>query len=162
MNHRKCTVSWISVQRYLPAAIIVLARTVGSILLSSTVNSSCKLFSQNLSEININFARDNVAAARNYTIKTMVMKGMKRRYIIYNIFDSSKRHMKSILPTLESGYLIGELHMSIRSGAKRPNKLSPERSSFSQIFFMNSCSSSSAWAPTTSMSSSSSLACKLR
>ena len=58
----------------------MLARTVGSILLSSTVNSSCKLFSQKFSEININFARDNVAAARNYTIKTIVMGGMKQRY----------------------------------------------------------------------------------
>ena len=139
----------------------MLARTVGSILLSSTVNSSCKLFSQNFSEININFARDNVAAARNYTIKTIVMRKMRQRYN-NNLGGDFITAYKSILPTLESGYLMGELHMSIKSGAKRPNKLSPERSSFSQIFFMNSCSSSSAWAPTTSMSSSSSLACKLR
>ena len=50
---------------FLPAAIIVLARTVASELLSKTVKSSCKLFSQNFSDTNINFARLSVAEARN-------------------------------------------------------------------------------------------------
>ena len=50
---------------FLPAAIIVLARTVASELLSKTVKRSCKLFSQNFSDTNINFARLSVADARN-------------------------------------------------------------------------------------------------
>lgn len=51
---------------FLPAAIIVFARTVASELLSKTVKRSCKLFSQNFSDTNINFARLSVAEARNY------------------------------------------------------------------------------------------------
>lgn len=50
---------------FLPAAIIVFARTVASELLSKTVNRSCKLFSQNFSDTNINFARLSVAEARS-------------------------------------------------------------------------------------------------
>ena len=45
---------------------MVLALTVGSELLSRTVKSNCRLFSQKLSETNINLAKDNVAAALNF------------------------------------------------------------------------------------------------
>merc|ERR1711962_352379 len=48
-----------------PAAIMVLARTVASELLSNTVNRSCKLFSQKVSDTSINLARLRVADARN-------------------------------------------------------------------------------------------------
>ena len=46
--------------------MIVLARIVGSELLSNTVKSNCKLFSQNVSETNMYLAKDKVAAALNF------------------------------------------------------------------------------------------------